>query len=205
MIAMPDEAIMKQDEKSPFEQRKTLRMILLLLAMITSPLICCGCIFLLNAMPNSPLPRLFEGKAQVENNSGETLYLTPITTTYGHPEVITQSAFFRQRDIPLEPNQSVVLTYDTADTPLAGIAVCRANQDCRLLGVKNYFSDTYHLESMDTLPKLDQDWLKAIQSHPRYNYGLVIFPALGLIPVALFWVWLYTGMQAKKLAARRLM
>lgn len=188
----------KKAEKPTFEKRKSQRKILLLLAIITSPLICCGGIFVLNAMPNSPLPRLFEGKARVENNSGEILFLTPMTTTYGYPKVIIQSAFLRQRDIPLEPNQSIVLTYDTADMPLAGIAVCRANQDCRFLGSENYFSDTYNLESIDTLPKLDQNWIEAIQSHPRYNYGLVIFPVLGVIPVVLFFVWLYLGVRDKK-------
>ena len=190
----------KKFVKSSFEERKTLRMILLLFAVFTSPLICFGCIIFLSAAPDSVLPRLFRGETRIENNSGETLFLTPITTTYGHPEVITQSAFFRQRDIPLEPNQSIVLTYDTADLPLAGIAVCRANQDCRRLGVKNYFSDTYILESIDTLPKLDQNWIEAIQSHPRYNYSLVLFPVLGLVPVALFFAWLNLGIRAKKLA-----
>ena len=191
----------KKIGKRSFEERKTLRMILLLFAVFTSPLICFGCIILLSAVPDSVLPRLFLGEARVENNSGEILFLTPITTTYGHPEVITQMSFFRQRDIPLEPNQSIVLTYDTADMPLAGIAVCRANQDCKRLGVKNYFSDTYNLESIDTLPKLDQSWIEAIQSHPRYNYGLVIFPVLGLIPVVLFFVWLYLGVRDKKMIA----
>ena len=188
----------KKIEKTPLEKRRSQRKILLLLAIFTSPLICCGGIFLLNAMPNSPLPRLFEGKARVENRSGEILFLTPVTTTYGYPKVIAQSALLRQRDIPLQPNQSIVLTYDTADMPLAGIAVCRANQDCRFLGVNNYFSDTYDLESIDTLPKLDQNWIEAIQSHPRYNFGLVIVPALGLIPVVLFLIWLYLGVRDKK-------
>jgi len=190
----------KKVETPLFERRKSQRRILLLLAIMTSPLICCGGIFVLNAMPNSLLPRLFEGKARVENNSGEILFLSPITTTYGYPKVINQSALLRQRDIPLQPNRSIVLTYDTADMPLAGIAVCRANQDCRLLAT-NYFSDTYNLESIDTLPKLDQDWYQAIQSHPQYSYGLVIFPVLGLIPVVLFFVWLCLGVRDKKTMA----
>jgi len=187
----------KKVEEPLFEKSKSQRKILLLLAIITSPLICCGGIFVLNVMPDSPLPRLFEGQARVENNSGEILFLTPITTTYGYPKVITQSAILRQRDIPLQPNQSIVLTYNTADMPLAGIAVCRANQDCRFLGAKNYFSDTYDLESIETLPKLDHNWIEAIQSHPRYNFGFVLFPVFGLIPVALLFAWMYLGMRGK--------
>ena len=190
----------KKIVKRSFEKRKTLRMILLLFAVFTSPLICFGYIILLSAAPDSVLPRLFRGEARVENNSGEILFLTPITTTYGHPEVITQMSFFRQRDIPLEPNQSIVLTYDTADMPLARIAVCRVNQDCRYVDVKNHYSDTYILESIDTLPHLGQIWIEAIQLHPRYNVWFSI-PILGFIPVALFFAWMYLGVRDKKTMA----
>ena len=186
----------KKDEKTLLEKRKSQRMILLLLAIFTSPLTCCGGIFVLNAIPNSPIPRLFEGKARVENRSGEILFLTPITTTYGYPKIITQSALVRQRDIHLQPNQSIVLTYDTADMPLAGIAVCRENRDCRLL-VTNYFSDTYALNDFESLPKLDQDWVEAIQLHPRYNFGIVLLPLSGLIPVILLIAWMYSGTRDK--------
>ncbi|MCL6541133.1 MAG: hypothetical protein K6T87_11235 [Roseiflexus sp.] len=116
-------------------------MILLLLALLTSPLVCCSAIqLLLDALPTSLLPsaldftlNLFEAKTRVENRTSEVLYLTSITTTYGRPVVIAQNITFRQRDIPLEPNGAVLLEYDAADMPHAGIAVCRTAEDCRLL------------------------------------------------------------------------
>ncbi|MCB0212627.1 MAG: hypothetical protein KDJ52_25005 [Anaerolineae bacterium] len=78
---------------------------------------------------------MFEAEARVENRSQERLYITAITTTTGKPVVIGQRAFFQQRDIALQPNQSIHLLYDAADAPLAGIAVCRTNDNCRLLPV----------------------------------------------------------------------
>jgi hypothetical protein len=194
---MSDEGETNQAEELAYKKLKNARTILLLLAIITSPLICCGGIYLLNAIPNSPLPTLFRGEAQVENLSGETLYLTAITTTYGDPRVITQSSSFRQRNIPVHPNRSIVLTYDTADTPLDGIAVCREDEECRLLDT-DYSADEYVLNSFETLPKLDQSWLLAIQSYPRYNIYLVVVTASALSPIAFFVWWLYLGRKIKQ-------
>ena len=125
----------KKFVKSSFEERKTLRMILLLFAVFTSPLICFGCIIFLSAAPDSVLPRLFRGETRIENNSGESLFLTPITTTYGHPEVITQSAFFRQRDIPLEPNQSILICPTHSDSSQGHIRSIVSQHD-RLVRLK---------------------------------------------------------------------
>jgi hypothetical protein len=194
---MSDEVETKQAEELASKKLKNARMILILLAIITSPLICCGSVYFLNAMPNSPLPVLFRGEALVENTSGETLYLTAITTTYGDPRVITQSSSFRQSNIPIKPNQSIVLTYDTADMPLAGIAVCKENQDCRLLE-KNNYSDPYLLDDFEALPRLEQSWLLAIQSQPPYNIFLVIITASALLPIAFFLWWLYLGRRMKQ-------
>jgi hypothetical protein len=124
------------------------------------------------------------------------LYFTAITTTYGQPEVIRQSAFIKQRDIPVEPNHSIVLTYDSADMPLSGIAVCRTDDDCRLLDVD--YSPVYYLDSFENLPGLDPSWLLAIRSHNPYDPGIVLYPALGLVPVVLFLGWLYLGRLENK-------
>jgi len=161
---------------------------------------------LLDALPASLLPsgldfivNLFEADASVDNGTAETFYVTAITTTYGHPQVIPQNISFRQRDIPLAPNGSVVLKYDSADMPLAGIAVCRTDTDCRLIHRTN--SGVYRLDSYESLPDLEPDWLAAIQSHPLYNYNNVILPVLSLIPIFLIWVWNYLGKLKKKYAA----
>ena len=175
------------------------RRVLLLLAILSSPLLCCAGMFLSSILPPSMLPpmmNLFKAEARVENRTGETLYLTPITTTRGQPEVITQPAFFKQRDILLKPGRSIALTYDVADMPLAGIAVCRSDDECRLLAVD--YSDEYSLDSFETLPNLEPGWLLAIRSHPLYNFSIVLYPLLGLVPVVLFLSWLYLGQLEKK-------
>ena len=186
---------------------RPLRRILFLLAVFTSPLICCSSLQLLEALPASLLPsgldftlNLFEAEARVENRTTETFYLTAITTTYGDPRVIAQNISFRQRDIPLAPNGSVVLTYDSADMPLSGIAVCRNNQDCRLLNV-DHASGVYVLEAYESLPGLEPGWLEAIQSHPLRNSINVLLPAFGLVPILLFLNWLYLVRLEKRRAA----
>ena len=185
----------KQSPKSSL-----LRRILFLLALLTSPLLCCGCLFLESVLPNGLVPALnfFAAEARVENRTGETFYLTPITTTHGQPEVIPQSASFRQTDLPVQPNASIGLKYDSADLPLSGIAVCRANDDCRLLAVD--YSGQYHLEAFEALPALDPAWLLAIRSTSPYNFGIVIFPVLGLLPVGLFFELAVFGQNRKTIS-----
>jgi len=182
---------------------RLLRAFLLILGLVTSPLICCGGIQLLDALPGSLLPsgldfivNLFESDVRIENGTSETFYVTAITTTYGHPQVIPQNISFRQRDIPLAPNSSVVLKYDSADMPLAGIAVCKTSDDCKLLPREN--SGAYHLDSYETLPALESDWLTAIQSHPLYNYSNIVIPILSLLPVLLIVFWIYLGKMEKR-------
>jgi hypothetical protein len=193
-------------QNDPTSRSRSLRTILLLLALLTSPLICCATIQLLDALPDSLLPsgldftlNLFESEARVENKTTETFYLTAITTTYGEPRVIGQNISYRQRDIPLEPSGSVLLQYDAADIPLAGIAVCRTAQDCRLLAKDN--SDVYVLESYESLPALEPSWLTAIQSHPLNNYSNMLIPVSSLVPILLFAGWYYQVKLEKKRAS----
>ena len=114
-------------------KRKSPKALLLLFAVLLSPLTCCGATYVLDILPPSILPpaadftiNLFEAQVRVVNRTEETLYITPVTTTTGKPEVIQQFSSIRQRDFPLKPGGDFVLTYDMADMPLAGIAVCRA-------------------------------------------------------------------------------
>jgi hypothetical protein len=185
-------------ETNQTRKSSPLRRILLLLALITSPLLCCGCLFLENVLPDGLIPSLnfFAAEARIENRTGETLYLTPITTTRGQPEVILQSTSFRQTDLPVQPNRSIVLKYDSADLPLSGIAVCRAGNDCRFLAVD--YSGVYPLDSFETLPALDPAWLQAIRSASPYNFIIVLFPVAGFLPIVLFLSWLSLGRLEKK-------
>jgi hypothetical protein len=181
---------------------KWIRTALLVLALLTSPILCCGGIQLLDALPSSWLPgslsfmlNLFESEARVENKTSQTLYLTAVTTTYGDPRVISQNIAFRQRDIPVGPQNSVALQYDSADLPLAGIAVCRTEDDCRLLPVN--YSQVYELNSYESLEPLDPSWLTAIQSSPLHNYSNLIITAFSLVPILLFSGWLYLNQRQR--------
>lgn len=180
-------------------------MALLILAVVTSPLVCCSAIQLLNALPSSLLPsginfivNLFQAQAQVENRTGDTLYVTAITTPHGQPAVISHNIAFRQRDIPIPPNRSVLLEYDSADAPLSGIAVCSTEDDCRLLAID--YSGLYQVDTYDALPSLDPSWLSAIQLHPLHNYSNVVIPTLSLLPMLLIAGWWYVGRLEKKQA-----
>ena len=181
---------------------KWIRTALLILAILTSPILCCGGIQLLDTLPSSWLPgslsfivNVFESNARVENKTSQILYLTAVTTTYGDPRVISQNIAFRQRDIPIKPQSSVVLQYDSADLPLAGIAVCRMEDDCRLLPVN--YSQVYELNSYESLERLDPSWLTAIQSTPLHNYSPLIIIAFSLVPILLFLGWLYLNRHQK--------
>jgi hypothetical protein len=197
IIPMNDVAQNSGTRKSPW-----IRTTLLVLALLTSPVLCCGGLQLLDALPSSWLPgdldfmlNLFEVEARVENKTSQTLYLTAVTTTYGDPRVISQNITFRQRDIPVRPQSSVVLQYDSADSPLAGIVVCRTEDDCRLLPANT--SHMYELNSYESLESLDPSWLEAIQSYPLLNYAYLMIIALNLVPILLFSGWLYLNWREK--------
>ena len=167
----------------------------LLLALILSPLTCCGGFYILSALPGVT-PGLFETEVRIENRSDETLYITPITTTYAEPRVIPQPGRIRQVDIPLRSNHSITLTYDAADFPLSGVAVCREEGECRLLETE--YSGMTYLDSFEILSALEPGWFQAMQTTTRYRFGIVIFPLLSLVPVLLFLNWLYLVWQGKR-------
>src|SRR5688500_1032869 len=123
-----------------------IRTLLAILMLLTTPCLLCGLLTLLDRFVELPFD-FFEGEVRLENRSGETLYVTPITTTYGEPMAITQSSL-RQRDIPVEPGDSVALSYDAADSPLAGIVVCRDSGECRLF--ETTYADVQYIDSFET-------------------------------------------------------
>ena len=187
---MSDTAETKQVKK-----RSPLRW--LLLALILSPLTCCGGIYILSALPGVT-PILFEMEVGIENGTDETLYLTPITTTYRDPRIIPQRAFIRQTNISLRPGRSITLTYDAADAPLAGVTVCQKDGECRVL--ENEGSGITVLDSFEALPKLEPGWLQAIQTATPYRFGILIYPLLGIVPIVLFLNWLYLIWRDRKWA-----
>jgi hypothetical protein len=190
---------------SDARRSRWIRSILLAMTLLTSPALCCGSLQLLDSLPAAWLPssldfmvNLFESTAHVENKTSQTLYITAITTTYGDPRVIPQNIAFRQRDIPVRPQSSVALQYDSADLPLAGIVVCRNSEDCRLLLANN--SGVYELNAYDSLEGLEPDWLDAVQARPVHNYAPLMITAFSLIPIFLFSGWVYLNWSEKKKA-----
>ena len=186
------------------ETRRTrwIQTALLLLALLTSPALCCGGLQVLDALPSTWLPgpvdfivNLSEAEARLENHTSETLYLTAITTTYGEPRVIPQNIAFRQRDIPVGPQGVIALQYDSADLPLAGIAICRKDDDCRLLPANG--SGVYDVKSYDSLESLDPAWQEAIRSQPVYNFFSLIIAAPSVVCILLFSGWLYLNRREK--------
>ena len=184
---------------------RSFRVILLVLALLTSPALCCGGLQLLDLLPSSWLPssldfivNIFESNARVENKTSQILYITAITTTYGDPRVIPQNIAFRQQDIPVRPQGSVVLQYDSADLPLSAIIVCKNTEDCRLLPVNN--SDVYEVNSYESLEPLEPSWLAAIQAAPVHNYGTLMIAVLSLVSIFLFSGWMYLTRREKSTA-----
>lgn len=176
---------------------------LLALALLTSPALCCGGLQLLDSLPSSWMPpsldftvNLFENSARVENQTSETLYITAITTTYGDPRIIPQDIAFRQRSVPVPPQSSIVLEYDSADQPLSGVVVCKTAEDCRVLPANN--SDVYELTSYEGLENLEPGWLKAIQAAPLHNYGTLLIAAVSLVSILLFGGWIYLIWRERK-------
>jgi hypothetical protein len=119
-----------------------------------------------------------------------------MTTTYGDPRVIPQNIAFRQRDIPVSPEGSMVLQYDSADLPLSGIVVCRNTDDCRLMPISN--PDVYEVNSYESLGPVEPSWLEAMQARPLLNYGALVTVVLGLVPIFLFSGWIIMKWRAKK-------
>jgi hypothetical protein len=121
-------------------------------------------------------------RVYIENKTSQILYITAITTDHGSPKAISK------RDIPIRPQSSVDLVYDLYD--LAGIAVCRTEDDCRLLP-HDSDSPFYKINSYEGLERLNPSWLAAIRSSPLYNNSNLIIMALSLVPILLLSGWLY--------------
>ena len=158
---------------------KWIQMALFVLVLLTIPVLLT---FMLN---------LFKDKLRVENKTSQILYLTVVTTNWydNSPRVVSQNIAFRNHDIPVKPQSSVTLQYESADAPLAGFAVCKTEANCRFLPI-SYLHD-YEVNSYESLERLNPSWLTAIRSSPLHNYSNLIIMALSLVPILLLSGWLY--------------
>ena len=181
----------------PEQVRRTnmLRSLLLVLTLLTTPLALLGISTFAFALPGMDVG-FFLAEVRVENKTNEMLYITPITTTYAEPRVIQQKLALRQRDHLLRPADSMRLAYDTADFPLAGIVVCRTNDDCRLL--ENTREDVISIERFDALPTVDEQWLIVVKKTGLYNFAVFIYAIFILLPFIFFWLRWRLGKQLEK-------
>ena len=179
------------------ERVRNINMIRTALLALAILLLCCG-LLAGSALGLSKNTGFFQANVLVENLANETLTITPITTTYAEPRVIRQVLAPRQRDHLLEPNASILLTYDTADFPLAGIIVCRENGNCRVL--KYDGKETLSIEDFNSLPSPDESWLAAIEKTGLYNYAGMIYLVFLIISLILFGIWWLLGKKNEKSA-----
>ena len=177
-------------------KRITARVILLVLAIMTSPLCCLGTTLLEAIIPEEmDYLSFFAAEVVVENDTGEILFVTPITTTRGYPQVIRQATSLKQCQIPVAPGDSVALSFDAADFPLDGMAVCRGEVDCRLLA---HDFAAVNVEDYQALPALDDGWLEAAQGCKPFNVSLVLFPLLAMVPLGAFVAWVVLTVRNKR-------
>lgn len=144
----------------------------------------------------------------VANQSGETLYLTPVNfTETSHrlyvPErlLVGQIRAFRQADIRLAAGESIRILYDAETRPYV-IAVRDEAGAYRQVaidkGARTVPLDTpeiiYTIGPFATLAPIDEEALLVAQQAPPFNFGfwgfmLTITVLCGGVPVGLFWAW----------------
>lgn len=191
---------------SSAETRKSrlARKALFFLFILSLPCGFCSSVSLLELLPESYIPgylsfmvNLFESTAAIENKTNEVLFVTPITTTRGHPEVIAQHGSILQRDFPIQPNESISLIYDSADFGLNGIVVCKASRQCKLLPAD--YSKNYIISSFESLSDPDASTLNAVEAYPQKSYALIFTVIFAFAPIVFFAGWAYFRRLEKKL------
>ncbi len=141
----------------------------------------------------------------VVNNSGETVYITPIKIS--PPSVlqrysIGQLRAFRQADILLGDGESIRISYDAESEPPSIIAIRNEAGEYRQLaldkGVRKLFSGpgmVYTIGLFDALPPIDLVVLGTVQQATPLHFDLkywgpmLIGTLAGGIPLGLFGVW----------------
>lgn len=143
------------------------------------------------------------------NQSGETLYLTPVNFTETAqrlyvPErlLVGQIRAFRQADIRLAAGESIRILYDAETRPYV-IAVRNEAGAYRQVaidkGARTVPSDTpeiiYTIGPFATLAPIDEEALLVVQQASPFNFGfwgfmLAITVLFSGVPVGLLWVWL---------------
>ncbi|MCP4143476.1 MAG: hypothetical protein GY755_24850 [Chloroflexi bacterium] len=168
------------------KHKKVFRTILLILAILSSPFACLGAGSIIFAFTDTDLD-FFNATVHIENQTNESLYITPITTTYADPRVILQPRYFRNKELLLRPHSTIRVSYDSADTPMEGIALCSENGTCRLL--ENSWEETLIISDFDALPLVDESWLSVIDATSTYNFSMLIYIIFFTFPFIFLGLW----------------
>ena len=193
---------------------------LFLVACLSLPLCCCPTLPLINNV--NPIHLFFLVEFRVNNESDETVYITPVGTmrTLQKQRYVLSRASprlpgtpaLRQGDIRLAPGESVRIVYDDEDIAASEIAVRNAQGEYRQLVIsgrqKRLTSDegmpenVYTIRSFDRLSKIAPEVLAVAKEAGRSNRGVWVWMALlvvpGLIPIALFLVWSGLALKARR-------
>lgn len=149
---------------------------------------------------------LFQGTFTVVNQSGETLYITPIFEAYGR-SFTTVQAFSQPPYLPilkpaalkLKPGQSLRIHCETdEDYTFSALAVCNVSGDYRewrvsadvLLGPM-LPEPSFTITSFQDLPALSAPALAVARQSERPNLRALGALGLGLVPLGLFTLWNY--------------
>lgn len=174
--------------------------ILFWLACLSLPL-CCVSVMTL-------IPLLFWGTLTIANQSGETLYVTPLFEAYGRSFTTVRffSRFpylpiFKEAGIELAPNASVRITCETdEDYSFSVIAVRNARGDYRQMPVQGQDRTLgqppivpephFSLRSFRELAPLSGAALEVARKAERPSLRTLGAIGLGLIPLGLFVLWI---------------
>jgi len=193
-------------------------LLLFLVAVLSVPLCCCPTGLLINNV--NPIHYAFLVEFQVVNESGETIYITPIGAlrTLQRPRHVLFRASpglpgtpaLRQGDIRLDPGESLRVIYDADDVVASEIAVRNVRGEYRQLAISDRQrrltldeeTPEYTIRSFDGLAKIAPEVLAVTKEAGRSNRRVWVWMALwivpGFIPIALFLVWSSLALKVRR-------
>jgi hypothetical protein len=198
--------------------KRALPLLLFLVAVLSLPLCCCPIGLLINNV--NPIHYAFLAEFQVVNESGETVYITPIgaVRTVQRPRHVLLRASpklpgtpaLRQGDIRLDPGESLRIIYDMDDVVASEIAVRNAQGEYRQLIISDRQkrltldeeAPEYTIGSFKRLAKIAPEVLavakEAGRSNRRIWFWMALWIVTGFIPIALFLVWSGLALRARR-------
>jgi hypothetical protein len=159
---------------------------------------------------------MFWGHFRVLNESGETLYITPIGERDGQRDILLEGfsrfpyvPILRRADLRLEPGESVEIYCRWFDEPpwrLVAIAVRNQRDEYSQLAVDEStlnpmaaLSERSHrIESFDALTKATPEVVDLAVEASRLNVAAWAMVAAGFVPIGLFVAWYRLGWESQR-------